>query len=305
MSSGRANASAVQRRTANNGGSGQNPARVSFQPQQQPQQRQPQQQPQQQYNQRNQNQQQYPYPQVAMVHPKLSVSDAIALITIRLGKVETFINTLPPLDQLELYSSSNSSQSFSGQEQTSNENMRIVDEAVFKSIVSRLDRLEQNGVDNASKLTQLEQSSAAKEKIIEDLKNQIQIAAVAAAAVVPVIEPTQVFDNTKIEELTIQVKELQSLLLHLQSYTMDTNKKLCDMVFCNEAIDNNDEDEHNNLSLHLSQLLSGNIIMNENIEDEEYDEYISPPTILEDDSINDENKLDEDNEGEHFLSINI
>jgi hypothetical protein len=67
------------------------------------------------------------------VYPKLSVSDAIALTTIRLGRVETFINSLPPLDQIG-YSSN--------QQQSSDENLKVVDEAVFKNIVMRLDKLE-------------------------------------------------------------------------------------------------------------------------------------------------------------------
>jgi len=162
MSSGRANASAIQRRTANGGGGGQNPGRVSFQA---PQQQQQQQQQQHYNNARNQP------PPPPMAHPKLSVSDAIALITLRLGKVETFINTLPPLDQLELYSAGSGSGSSSGTDElhdrSSNENMRIVDEAVFKSIVARLDRLDR-----------LEQTNIEKDKNsskqIEELKTLLK-----------------------------------------------------------------------------------------------------------------------------------
>jgi len=65
--------------------------------------------------------------------PQLSISDAIALITLRLGTVETFINALPPLDQINGAVSNDSE---------TNENIRVVDEAVFKSIVSRLEKVE-------------------------------------------------------------------------------------------------------------------------------------------------------------------
>ena len=100
MSSSRANASAVQRRTNN-----------ASLPTKQVQ------------NTRYSQQQQ-------QSNPKLSVSDAIALTTIRLAKVETFINQLPPLDQIEAYSN---------QQQPN----CMITENVFTSIVSRLDKIEQ------------------------------------------------------------------------------------------------------------------------------------------------------------------
>ena len=79
MSGNRANASAIQRRTNN-----PPPVRSSS----------------------SSSSRYTPPPPTPQPNPKLSVSDAIALITIRLGRVETFINQLPPLDQLESFSSS-------------------------------------------------------------------------------------------------------------------------------------------------------------------------------------------------------
>jgi chromosome segregation ATPase len=110
MSSSRANASAVQRRTNNPSPSKQPVNNTRYQQQ----------------------------PQQSVQNPKLSVSDAIALTTIRLAKVETFINNLPPLDQLEAYSNQ--------QQQQSN---CMVSENVFNSIVSRLDKLEKVEQDNS------------------------------------------------------------------------------------------------------------------------------------------------------------
>jgi len=108
MSGNRANASAIQRRTnsvqqtsPNIGSKSQ--IKSGFSPQQQ----QNQYIPQQQQNQYIPQQQQYTSPKNQYTsnppppNPKLSVSDAIALTTIRLGRVETFINNLPPLDHIE------------------------------------------------------------------------------------------------------------------------------------------------------------------------------------------------------------
>jgi len=249
MSSGRANASAIQRRTTQ---VQQSPARGQI-PQQQ------QQQPQ--YNQRNQQ------PPQQIVHPKLSVSDAIALITIRLGKVETFINTLPPLDQLEMYSNGTTS----SVEDSNNDNMRIVDEAVFKSIVSRLDRLEDNDNKSLKQVDDLKkelnkqittQINNIRNELNTQLITQIDDTVTTAPISDPILEPKHFVDISTIDELKTQVKDLQLLLLNLQNYTMTTNKKLCDIIFCDDIHKNNIHDEneiHNNLSLHLSQLLSGSI----------------------------------------------
>jgi hypothetical protein len=157
MSGTRANASAIQRRT--------NPSSSQFQ--QQPQQQQQQQQQvrggqrpgtgisrsgqNQQYQQQSQSQYQQQSNSTAKKHatPKISVSDAIALTTLRLGRVETFINSLPPLDQIGNVSLSNNPGFAST---TIPENMRLIDEALFTSIVSRLEKLEKMDlVNNAQK----------------------------------------------------------------------------------------------------------------------------------------------------------
>jgi len=123
MSGNRANASAIQRRTngqqqqqATSVRGGGNQRSVAAQGRQMQQQQ----------------------PQVRQ-NPKISVSDAIALTTLRLGRVESFINALPPLDQI-----GTSSGSGSGEGVSLNENMRVVDEAVFTSITTRLDNHETN-----------------------------------------------------------------------------------------------------------------------------------------------------------------
>jgi hypothetical protein len=182
------------------------------------------------FNQAPMRQQQQQQQQVAP--PKLSVSDAIALITIRLGRVETFINNLPPLDQLEHYSSNTQPEQ--------NENMKIVDDAVFKSICSRLDKLEHSKP--ASVATTIVNTSSNDE--IQELKT----------------------DNISLRE---EIIELKNLLLQLQNYTMTTNQKLCDIIFSNE----NDE---KNISDELSKILSSS--NNENdieIESSGLEEYLS------------------------------
>jgi len=66
--------------------------------------------------------------------PKLSLQQAIGLSSLRISRLETFIENLPNFDELNFQTEENNSIP---------ENMRVVDEAVFTNIVSRLEKLEQ------------------------------------------------------------------------------------------------------------------------------------------------------------------
>jgi hypothetical protein len=230
MSGNRANSAAIQRRTSNS-----SPPVSKLQTKPNYKQTPPQQYSPPQYSPQQYSSQQYsPQP-----NPKLSFSDAIALITIRLGRVETFINNLPPLDQLEQYSSTSQPEN--------NENMKIVDEAVFKNIVSRLEKIEQTNVTSIQT-----QSPLTTTPIVNN-------------------EELQIFkeENSSLKEdillLKDEMNELKNIILQLQNYTMSTNQKLCDIIFSNENDDKNISDE-------LSKLLS----QPENqLDSEGLDEYIS------------------------------
>jgi len=197
MSSNRANASARQRRAGEP---------VGLQQQQQQQQRM---QPGRGGGVRpgmpDQQQQQQP------MNPKLSISDAIALITLRLGRVESIVSNLPNEPRGD---GENGGQVY-------DENMRMIDQNVFNSIVIRLDTLEKN------------------QKLLIE-KQKAAPVAVAAEHIKQVVQETIIKDvsDEKIEPMreTIQmlkddVSELKGLLMKLQNFTMETNKKLTDIVF--------------------------------------------------------------------------
>lgn len=189
MSGQRANAAAIQRRT----NAPPNPVAAARQPmrpqgqgsQGQQLQRGPggSQKPQQQ---QQQQQQQY---QQQQPRPKLSVSDAIALTTLRLGRVETFINSLPPLDQI--------GNSYGGGDSgVSDDSMRVVDEAVFQSIVSRLDKMEQT---------------------------QTQLLAQKNAG--PTADKVKSVTDT-LDAFGKELNDLKKMMMTLQNFTMQTNEKL-------------------------------------------------------------------------------
>ena len=217
MSGNRANSAAIQRRTSSN--SPPPTSKLQTKPNYK-------QTPPQQYSPPQYSPQQYsPQP-----NPKLSFSDAIALITIRLGRVETFINNLPPLDQLEQYSSRSQPEN--------NENMKIVDEAVFKNIVSRLEKIEQTNITPIQTQIPLTTTPIVNNEELQIFKEENSY-----------LKEEMVSLKDDINYLKDEINELKNIILQLQNYTMTTNQKLCDIIFSNE----NDE---KNISDELSKLLS-------------------------------------------------
>jgi hypothetical protein len=108
--------------------------------------------------QQQQMQQQQQMPQNGLPFSKLSISDAVGLITLRLGRVEQFIIDF---EHGEHPNSSESKGSIP-------ENSRIVDNSVLTTIINRLDSLEKReGSSVANSFASLEQVS----KMEKDLKD--------------------------------------------------------------------------------------------------------------------------------------
>jgi hypothetical protein len=194
--------------------------------------------------------------QQPQMNPKLSVSDAIALITLRLGRVETIVSNLPnePRGDGE------------GIGQMYDENMRMVDQNVFNSIVTRLDTLEKNQklLIEKQKAAPISQNTTAvaptkqvvQETIIKDVSDEK-------------IEPMR----ESIQLLKDDISELKNLLIKLQSFTMETNKKLTDIVFD----DNITQMFNNSFMFHGASMMGGQpfkedggdeMIVLENVDDE-------------------------------------
>ena len=240
MSSSRANASAVQRRTNNPSPSKQPVNNTRYQ-------------------------QQHP-----VQNPKLSVSDAIALTTIRLAKVETFINNLPPLDQLEAYSN---------QQQPN----CMITENVFNSIVSRLDKLEKLEFQSLRGEVQVlrEDIRVLKEgRDIQSLREEFQTLREGSKDLLEfqllreeiqslreeskdLLEVQTLREGSKnllegqtlreeFQTLREENRELKNLILFLQNYTLQTNQKLTDIIFNQDSI----QVEEQELSQHIHELLN-------------------------------------------------
>jgi hypothetical protein len=233
MSGNRANASAIQRRTNN---------------------------PQPVRNTQTSSSSRYsPPPPPQQANPKLSVSDAIALITIRLGRVETFINQLPPLDQLESISSSQT-------EETSNNNMSLVNDNVFQSIITRLEKLEMDRTTSLLEKKSLESIISSLEQKINLLQSEHKLIPTTQTNTTQTdtsqIDTTQIDD--KINSLDEKILQLKDIVLALQTYTMNTNTKLIDLIITNTELNENHDDSEN-ISKHLEQMFKHNF---ENLDSE-------------------------------------
>jgi uncharacterized protein YdcH (DUF465 family) len=190
MSGNRANASAVNRRVN---------AQIQSQPKVTPTSRaaapggppgggRPQQQTQSRGNVRSMQQQ--PQQEEPLKNPKISISDAIGLVSLRLGRVETMLNSMPNPSELGAMYSNNVAD---------NENYRVVDEAVFTSIVTRLDKLE-TGIhqEPINKTNVFAEKIDTLEKLYTELKAEITVT--------------------------------KELVMTVQSYAMQTNQKLMDVI---------------------------------------------------------------------------
>jgi len=205
--------------------------------------------------------------QQPLQNPKLSVSDAIALITLRLGRVETIVSNLPNEPRGD-------GEGNTGGGQMYDENMRMVDQNVFNSIVSRLDTLEKN----QKLLIEKQKASAVAAPVVQT----------ASAPIKQMVQETIIKDisEEKMEPMRESIKlvkddiaELKDLLMKLQSFTMETNKKLTDIVFD----DNIPQMFNNSFMFHGASMMGGS-----QFKDDEGDGMMSVLENVDEECIEDE-----------------
>ena len=189
---------------------------------------------------------------------KLTVTNAIALISLRIGRLEQFAY------QHNLDKTNNELNGYSTNSETSDQ--VDVDNSVIKNIITRLDLIE-------------------KEKKLQTTAQQKHI----ATPVQPSVTYTKSIDsvaidtvaidkfNQEIKSLQDELKETKDLLMKLQSFTMDTNQKLVNIMFHDtndldiDQINNSQEDfeyseEYKNDNVQILDELQPQII-SENLKD--------------------------------------
>lgn len=161
----------------------------------------------------------YP-PQIPAVEGKITVGNAIALITLRLGRLEEFMNKY----HLDLANGEGNSGS-SGNNINTNVNNKSssgVDDSVIRNIMTRLEVIESD-----------------KQKQQHQIVRQTPVQAPAQQVVVANNDSLVNSLRDEIANVRDELKETKDLLLKLQSFTMETNQKLVDIMFqdMNSAID--------------------------------------------------------------------
>ena len=150
--------------------------------------------------------------------PKLSISDAIGLITLRLGRVEQIVQNMP----------------VDGTLNNLDENVRIVDDVVITNIVQRLDALEKG------------------HKVLAERKPSIVATPTVTATTTHVSQAVNAELAESVKILKVEMIQVKDLLLQLQSFTMQTNQRLSEIVFNNDELLQNVEE--------CDDIVSGNIV---------------------------------------------
>jgi len=138
---------------------------------------------------------------------KLSVGDAFALVTIRLGRIETIIQKL----EAEGVIGPNSQNSSHIAEH--DENMRLVDDTVIRNVIARLGDLEKGQ-------TKLSQNKASPELNSEEIYKMVDM---------------QTLDlQNQVTSLKNELRDTKEMLMKLQSFSMETNQKIISVILTQE-----------------------------------------------------------------------
>jgi hypothetical protein len=140
---------------------------------------------------------------------KMTIAQAITLITLRLGKVET------QLHDLALETPIMNNYQMSG----ANENMILVDKGVIESINSRLESLEKrSSVSSGPEVALLKQQ-------VEGLKPLVSQNKTAIVAMIKDLKDLK----TNVTTLSTDLNESKELVSVLQNLTMDNSQKIMDL----------------------------------------------------------------------------
>jgi hypothetical protein len=165
----------------------------------------------------------------ALPFTKLSISDAIGLITLRLGRVEQWV--MDTENESDTNEESNNYQSGS---LNLPENSKIIDSSILTNIISRLDSLEKRepGTSNPEEITQLSESVT---KFTEQIAKIVEEGNKHSLAISKHTEQLFKFDRDLVETKDL----LKTFMIKYDMFTSETNNKFADYELALSELEKN------------------------------------------------------------------
>lgn len=156
---------------------------------------------------------------------KLSISDAIGLITLRLGRVEQWV--IETDHENEVNGGNSSSLSLP-------ENSKIIDSSILTNIISRLDALEkrETGTINNEEVTKLSETVS---KLTEQVTKIVEEGNKQSLAIAKHTEQLFKFDRDLVETKDL----LKTFMIKYDMFTSETNNKFADYEFALSELEKN------------------------------------------------------------------
>ena len=157
---------------------------------------------------------------------KLSISDAIGLITLRLGRVEQWVIETDHENEVNGHSESGSL--------NIPENSKIIDSSILNNIVSRLDSLEKRepGTNNPEEMTKLSESVT---KLTEQISKIIEEGNKQSLVIAKHTEQLFKFDRDLVETKDL----LKTFMIKYDMFTSETNNKFADYELALSELEKN------------------------------------------------------------------
>jgi hypothetical protein len=165
----------------------------------------------------------------ALPFTKLSISDAIGLITLRLGRVEQWV-----IDTEHENHENEENGNYQSGSLNLPENSKIIDSSILTNIISRIDSLEKRepGTSNPEEITKLSESVT---KLTEQIGKIVEEGNKHSLAISKHTEQLFKFDRDLVETKDL----LKTFMIKYDMFTSETNNKFADYEFALSELENN------------------------------------------------------------------
>ena len=190
----------------------------------------------QQMQQQHQQQQMQDPQQAAVIAgiSKMTLAQAITLITLRLGKVETQLHEIGH-QQMGMDMGMSMGMGNNGMMDENGENMALVDKGLIDSIMSRLESLEKRSPSTGT--------SSPDVALLKQQFDGIKMSFAQSTKVNAILTKEQKENKQQIDALKSELSETKELLNALQTLTMDNSQKIFAIMSGEEVVLDADEDE--------------------------------------------------------------